>query len=47
MSKKIVIVGAGVVGLATAYYCARRGFEVTVIERARRRATAPRSATPA
>lgn len=33
MSKKIVIVGAGVVGLATAYYCARRGFEVTVIER--------------
>ncbi len=33
MSKRIVIVGAGVIGLCTAYYCARRGFEVTVLER--------------
>ena len=33
MSKKIVIIGAGVVGLSTAYYCARRGFDVTVVER--------------
>lgn len=33
MSKRILIVGAGVVGLSTAYYCARRGFHVTVVER--------------
>lgn len=33
MSKRIVIIGAGVIGLSTAYYCARRGFAVTVIER--------------
>lgn len=33
MSQKIVIIGAGVVGLSTAYHCARRGFEVTVVER--------------
>lgn len=33
MSKHVVIVGAGVIGLSTAYYCARRGFQVTVIER--------------
>ena len=33
MSRKILIIGAGVVGLCTAYYCARRGFAVTVIER--------------
>ena len=33
MSKKIVIVGAGVAGLCTAYYCAREGFDVTVVER--------------
>jgi len=33
MSKRVVVIGAGVVGLCTAYYCARRGFEVTVIER--------------
>jgi len=32
-SKHIVIVGAGVVGLCTAYYCVRRGCRVTVIER--------------
>ena len=33
MSKQVVIIGAGVIGLSTAYYCARRGFQVTVIER--------------
>jgi D-amino-acid dehydrogenase len=33
MGKKIVIVGSGVSGLATAYYAARKGHEVTVIER--------------
>lgn len=33
MSRHIVIIGAGVVGLSTAYYCAQRGFAVTVIER--------------
>ncbi len=33
MSKRILIIGAGVVGLSTAYYCARRGFDVTVVER--------------
>jgi D-amino-acid dehydrogenase len=33
MSKRVLIVGGGVIGLSTAYYCARRGFEVTVVER--------------
>jgi D-amino-acid dehydrogenase len=33
MNKQIVILGAGAVGLSAAYYCARRGFAVTVIER--------------
>ena len=33
MSKKILIIGGGVVGLCTAYFCARRGFNVTVVER--------------
>ena len=33
MSKRVVIIGAGVIGLSTAYYCARRGVSVTVIER--------------
>ena len=33
MSKRVVIIGAGVIGLSTAYYCARRGFDVTVLER--------------
>jgi D-amino-acid dehydrogenase len=33
MSKKIVIVGGGVIGLCTAYYLQKDGFEVTVIER--------------
>ena len=30
----IVIVGAGIVGSATAYYLARRGVRVAVVERA-------------
>jgi len=33
MSKRVLIIGGGVIGLCTAYYCARRGFEVIVIER--------------
>lgn len=33
MSKHVVIVGGGIIGLSTAYYCARRGFQVTVVER--------------
>src|SRR6266550_1639705 len=33
MSKRVLIVGAGVIGLCTAYYCARRGFAITVVER--------------
>ena len=33
MSKRVLIIGGGVIGLCTAYYCARRGLEVTVIER--------------
>ena len=32
-SKSILIIGAGVIGLSTAYYCARRGHRVTVIDR--------------
>lgn len=33
MSKTVLIIGGGVAGLCTAYYCARRGFPVTVVER--------------
>ncbi len=33
MSKRILVIGAGVIGLSTAYYCARRGHRVTVIDR--------------
>jgi D-amino-acid dehydrogenase len=33
MSKRVVIIGAGVIGLCTAYYCVRRGFGVTIVER--------------
>jgi D-amino-acid dehydrogenase len=32
-AKHVAIVGAGVVGLCAAYYCARRGHRVTVIDR--------------
>ena len=31
--KRILIVGGGVVGLSTAYYCARSGHQVTVLDR--------------
>ena len=31
--KSILIIGGGVIGLSTAYYCARRGHRVTVIDR--------------
>lgn len=31
--RKVLIVGGGVIGLSTAYYCARRGFRVTLVER--------------
>ncbi|MDE3068417.1 MAG: FAD-dependent oxidoreductase [Verrucomicrobiota bacterium] len=33
MSKRVLIIGGGVIGLCSAYYCARRGFDVTVLER--------------
>ncbi|HEX7861417.1 MAG TPA: FAD-dependent oxidoreductase [Verrucomicrobiae bacterium] len=31
--KEVVVIGAGVIGLCTAYYAAQRGFRVTVIDR--------------
>jgi len=33
MNRRVLIIGGGVIGLCTAYYCARRGFNVTVVER--------------
>ena len=33
MSKHVLIVGGGIVGLSVAYYCARKGHRVTLIER--------------
>ena len=33
MAKDILIIGGGVIGLSTAYYCARRGWRVTVLDR--------------
>jgi D-amino-acid dehydrogenase len=33
MSKHVLIIGAGAIGLASAYHCARRGHRVTVLER--------------
>ena len=32
-SARVVIIGGGVIGLCAAYYCARRGWRVTVVER--------------
>lgn len=32
MSKSVIILGAGVIGLSTALYCARRGMQVTIID---------------
>lgn len=33
MSKHVLIVGGGIIGLSIAYYCSRRGHRVTLIER--------------
>ena len=33
MSKRILVVGGGVIGLCTAFYAARRGYRVTVLDR--------------
>ncbi|HXT42454.1 MAG TPA: FAD-dependent oxidoreductase [Candidatus Angelobacter sp.] len=33
MSKRILVIGGGVIGLSTAYYCARKGHHVTVVDR--------------
>ncbi|MBG87236.1 MAG: FAD-dependent oxidoreductase [Verrucomicrobiales bacterium] len=33
MSKKVVIIGGGVIGFSCAYYCLRAGHDVTVVER--------------
>lgn len=35
MSKKVVILGAGISGLTTAYFLAKNGFDVTVLEKKR------------
>src|SRR5207249_2389127 len=35
MSKRVLIIGGGVIGLCTAYYAARQGHRVTVIDRDR------------
>ncbi|WP_397385499.1 FAD-dependent oxidoreductase, partial [Prosthecobacter sp.] len=32
MSRHVTILGAGVIGLSTALYCARRGMQVTIID---------------
>ena len=33
MTKRVLIVGGGVVGMATAWYCLKRGHQVTVVDR--------------
>ena len=33
VSKRVLIVGGGIIGLCVAYYCARKGHAVTVLER--------------
>ena len=34
MSKQVLIIGGGVIGLCIAYFCSRKGHRVTLIERA-------------
>ena len=33
MGKRVVIVGGGIIGLCAAYYCAQRGWRVTLVDR--------------
>lgn len=33
MKRSVLIIGGGIIGLSTAYYCVQRGWEVTVVER--------------
>ena len=33
MNREVIVVGGGIVGCATAYYCAREGMRVTLLER--------------
>jgi D-amino-acid dehydrogenase len=33
MSKRVTIVGAGVIGLTTAWYCRQKGWDVTIVDR--------------
>ena len=33
MNQRVVIIGGGVIGLCAAYYCARREWRVTLVER--------------
>ena len=33
MTKRVLIIGGGVIGLSTAYYCSQRGWRVTLVER--------------
>ena len=33
MARRVLVVGGGVIGLCTAWYCARRGWQVTLVER--------------
>jgi glycine/D-amino acid oxidase-like deaminating enzyme len=44
LPKHVTILGAGVIGLSTALYCARRGMKVTVIEKKHGSAMAARLA---
>ena len=37
MSKHVLIVGGGIIGLSIAYYCSRKGHRVTLVERGGRR----------
>src|SRR5438445_11546183 len=35
MSKRVLIIGGGVIGLSTAYYAARKGHQVALLDRGR------------